>query len=557
MISDQTLELLHSAALAVSGAEGPQVLEELARYAGAILHADAAMIAVYDEARPGHMRTLAACMDGQPLDNFSYPLEGSPCALVVGRSFYFLAGEARNTYPADSMFVSLGFDSYAAFPLNDSAGHALGLIAVMRRLPMNDAHLAEAMLKILAVRAAAEIERTRSEAQRAQMEAQLLQAQKMEAIGQLAGGIAHDFNNLLTSIMGYIVLAGERSQAREDRKLVDYLERAELSCNRARDLIQQMLTFSRGQRGQPRPLDVAARIAEAMRLLRSSLPAMVTLSTNGVEAGLPPVLIDPVQFDQVLLNLCINARDAMQDSGHIEIGARRIDVAEAICASCHQSLSGTYLEVAVADDGPGIDAEVLSRMFEPFYTTKDVGKGSGMGLATVHGIVHRQGGHVVVETGPGRGARFRVLYALSEQAVDEAPPEKSRSAIPRETLNGHVLVVEDEGAVAEYMRDLLMIWGLQVTLANDGRLACEAIAEQPDRYDIVLTDFTMPHMTGLQLAQELAALNPALPVILYTGRGDVIDETALAQAGVRATLGKPVEPARLLALLQRHLNRAE
>ncbi|MDX1375773.1 MAG: PAS domain S-box protein, partial [Burkholderiales bacterium] len=250
-------------------------------------------------------------------------------------------------------------------------------------------------------------ERKRAEIERAALEAQLRQAQKMEAIGQLTGGIAHDFNNILTGIMGYLVLAGERPAAFEDPRLARHLEQARLGAQRARDLIQQMLTFSRGRRGSATPVALGPLIAEATALLRSSLPATLELRT-AMEKGLPQVRIDPVQFEQVLLNLCINARDAMEGSGTVRVHARIADASGQRCASCKQKLDGRFVEIAVEDEGHGIPPEVLERMFEPFFSTKDVGRGSGMGLASVHGIVHEHGGHIVVDTLPGRGTTFRI-----------------------------------------------------------------------------------------------------------------------------------------------------
>ena len=241
---------------------------------------------------------------------------------------------------------------------------------------------------------------------RRELEAQLRQAQKMEAIGHLTGGIAHDFNNILTGIMGYLTLAAEGEAAQSDAKLAP-------SCSRrsrrdpARELIQQ-IAFSRVQKGKPRAVALAPLVEDAVQLLSSSLPSTVELST-ALEADVPTVMIDPVQVDQILLNLCINARDAMDGAGSIRVYvSAAAQSGGAVCASCHQAVDGRYVELRVADTGPGIAPQVIERV-EPFFTTKKVGRGSGMGLSTLHGIVHEHGGHVVVDTAPGKGAAFRVL----------------------------------------------------------------------------------------------------------------------------------------------------
>jgi PAS domain S-box-containing protein len=390
-------------------------------------------------------------------------------------------------------------------------------------------------------------QRQRAEAERAQLEAQLRQAQKMEAIGQLAGGIAHDFNNILQSILGNLTLSAERAEDLEDAKLARYVERAQLSAQRARELIQQMLTFSRGRRGEPRVMALAPLVSEAAKLLRPMLPSTIEVRTQFSDEALR-VKVDRVQAEQVLLNLCINARDAMRGQGTIALGVRAIDAAS-VCTACRQRFSGRFGELEVRDTGPGIAPEVVDRMFEPFFSTKEVG--SGMGLSMVHGIVHEHGGHVVVETAPGEGARFRVLLPATDGLV--TPEEKKPRAHARPKLAGSVLVVDDENMILEFMGDLLANWGLDVTLKSSSIEAKHAFAAEPQRYDLVLTDHTMPRITGLELARQIRGIRPGTPVILYTGYGEDIAEAELAAAGVRALARKPVEPAELLVLLTTHL----
>jgi PAS domain S-box-containing protein len=398
-------------------------------------------------------------------------------------------------------------------------------------------------------------ERRIREEERSRLEAQLRQAQKMEAIGHLTGGIAHDFNNILTSILGYIVLGAERQEALGDAKLGKYLDQAQRAAQRARDLIQQMLTFSRGQRGERRALALAPLVSESVKLLRSSLPATVELETEISEA-VPPVMSDSVQLEQVLLNLCINARDAMHGAGQIRVGVRQVDSVDAVCASCRQKISGQFVELAVADGGTGIAPDVLDRMFEPFFTTKEVGRGSGMGLAMVHGIVHDHGGHIVVDTEPGRGTTFRLLFApVAEARVERVAPEigASSSKKQRPRFAGRVLVVDDEEMVGEFMAEMLANWGLDVTVKRSPIEAQVWYAHDPSRVDLVITDQTMPRLTGVELARRLTGVRPDLPVILYTGYSDAVDDAAIARSGACALLRKPVDADRLLALLRAHL----
>jgi len=393
----------------------------------------------------------------------------------------------------------------------------------------------------------------RDVSERKALESRLRQAQKMEALGQLTGGIAHDFNNLLTGVMGYVALAAERAGG-ADTKLASHLEQALASSRRARDLIQQMLTFSRGQRGKPQAVSLAATVEESLKLLRGTLPATLEVHAEAAEA--PSVMLDPVQIEQVLMNLLINARDATAGIGRIDVAVRPARLAaKATCASCRARFKGRFVELSVTDSGAGIAPGVLERMFEPFYTTKEVGRGSGMGLAMVHGIVHDHGGHVVVESAPREGSRFRVLFpALEAGAAAEAPPAPPAALRAREPLRGRVLVVDDEESVGRFMGELLESWGIAATVLARPLGVIERLSRQPGAFDLVILDQTMPGITGISLARELAAARPGLPVILYTGHSERITPRDLEAAGICAMLHKPVEPDLLYGLLKTHLD---
>ncbi len=369
----------------------------------------------------------------------------------------------------------------------------------------------------------------RAEAERLRFEARLRQAQKMEAIGQLTGGIAHDFNNILASVMGYVVLAEERATDRSDGKSADYLAQALASCRRARDLIQQMLTFSRGGRGEPRALSMAAVVQEAMPMLRSALPPTLAIDVDADEQ-VPAVWIDEVQAHQVLLNLSINARDVMPDGGSLRIAVSCSDVHELACASCRSAVSGRYVELCVADRGQGIDPGMLERIFDPFFTTKPPGKGSGMGLSMVHGIVHEHGGHVVVESDWGQGSRFRVLLPVHEAALP-AVVQRLEAGRSRTRLQGRVLLVDDEASVLAMMRETLASWGLEVEACLTAAEAVRIYDADPARFDLLITDLAMPHTTGIQLAARLLARRSGLPWLLCTGFADA---DSAARGGGRA-----------------------
>jgi PAS domain S-box-containing protein len=399
----------------------------------------------------------------------------------------------------------------------------------------------------------------RREAERAReaLEAQLRQAQKMEAIGHLTGGIAHDFNNILTGIMGYIVMASEAARSTGDARLQQYLQRAHHASARATELIQQMLTFSRGQRGMLRPVPIVSVVRDALQLAQASLPASVQMHTE-LDATTTTVLADAVQLEQVLMNLCINARDAMNGQGRLHITACVAQVEHAVCSSCQEPVHGRFVELTASDDGPGIPPAVMERMFEPFFSTKQPGQGSGMGLATVHGIVHEHKGHILVRNLPGRGACFRILLPpldRTHQAAQIAPEAESvEPAAAQERLPPRsVLLVDDDESARDFMYDLLTSWGLHVH-AFTAPLGALAAAAGGSRWELAVLDYTMPEMTGLALTAALREHQPDLHVLLYSGYAEGLTPEAVAAAGIAAVLRKPIDTNALLAQLQAALS---
>ena len=400
-------------------------------------------------------------------------------------------------------------------------------------------------------------ERRAAEAERERLEAQLRQAQKMEAIGQLTGGIAHDFNNILTSVIGYLVLGQERAGLLGDERLQRQLDKAHLAAQRARELIAQMLAFARRQRGERRVLALAPLVRQTLQLLRATLPTSVAVnSVLPPDETSPCVDADAVQLEQVLFNLCINARDAIGASGLIKVRLRESSGAFT-CASCRAELQDAcWVELSVADSGSGIAPSTLERIFEPFFSTKEVGRGSGMGLAMVHGIVHDHGGHVVVESMPQAGSVFRVLLPPARsgpRAEPEAPPHAAAGRV----LTGRVMVVDDEGMVGDFMAELLDGWGLEVVLLRDPSQALAWLAQSDQALDLLITDQTMPQLSGLQLAQRAGSLRPGLPVLLYTGNAEAIDAAEAQRHGVCGVLRKPVDPDALRALMQQCVDKAQ
>ena len=399
--------------------------------------------------------------------------------------------------------------------------------------------------------------RKAAESERCRLEDCLRQAQKMEAIGQLTGGIAHDFNNILTSVLGYIGMALDHPDAPISDRITHYLNRARASGDRARKLIQQMLTYSRGGRGEPSVFAVDVLVREVLSVLESILPSTIEVEVD-LPGNLPRVQMEPNGTAQALINLCVNARDAMVDGGRLRISAGLRDFRDASCASCRRPLAGTYVTIEVSDTGSGIAPEVLKHIFEPFFSTKPPGKGSGMGLATSHGIVHEHGGHIWVESRLGEGTSMLLLAP----PVDAAPgitPDARRSVT--ETMEllapGRIAVVDDNAEVAEFMDELLTSWGFEVATYTDSLRARDLLLAEGRQFDLVLLDQTMPGITGIDLAGQVLCAHPELPVMLYTGHCDVVDEAAADAAGVKALLRKPLDTTKLRGLLLAHIQPRE
>lgn len=356
-----------------------------------------------------------------------------------------------------------------------------------------------------------------------QLEARLRQAQKMEAIGQLAGGIAHDFNNLLTVIGGSLEFA--RDGLPPEHAVRPELEEIAAATERARTLVRQLLTFSRQQQVQPRLVHVGEVVRGMERLLRRVIGEEIALHVF-VDAGKPPVLIDPGQLEQVLMNLAVNARDAMLSPRHTHPGtggSLTIEVSPVVITPRSEAVGafrepGRYVQLVVRDTGHGMDAETRARLFEPFFTTKDIGSGTGLGLATVHGIIEQAGGTIQVESAPGAGATFTILLPAADTALQRATPRRGLPVVPSSPAT--VLIVEDEAPVRSVIRRTLERHQLQVLEARHGADAMLLWQRHREEIRVVLTDVRMPEMGGHELAAALRADRPDLPVIFVSGYAD-------------------------------------
>jgi signal transduction histidine kinase/CheY-like chemotaxis protein len=374
-------------------------------------------------------------------------------------------------------------------------------------------------------------------AQKEALESQLRESQKMQAIGTLAGGIAHDFNNILGAILGNIELARQDTGA--DSPARTSLIEIDKAARRARDLVSQILTFSRKEPLAKSPVDLRAVVQEAARLARIGLPPDITLSVN-TASPVPAVLADATQVQQALLNLCTNAVQAM--------GGQRGSVDISLLAD------GDAVRVAVRDTGSGMDAATAARVFEPFFTTKPTGQGTGLGLSVVHGIMRAHEGEVSVQSVPGQGSVFTLVFSKAAGDLLNARIAPVQTVPPATATDGqgrHILYVDDDQALVFLVQRALTRRGYQVTTFTDPRLAIQALTTQPDAFDLLVTDYNMPGFSGVELLRAAKTIRPDLPVALASGYvTPEIEESALA-AGASALIRKPNGVDELVDVVQR------
>jgi signal transduction histidine kinase/ActR/RegA family two-component response regulator len=375
-------------------------------------------------------------------------------------------------------------------------------------------------------------ERTRA---LAHSERQLQQVMKLQAIGTLAGGIAHDFNNILFPIVGYTELTMDDIPA--DSQAQKNLEEILKATNRAKELVKQILTFSRQSCQERKPLKVQFLIKEALKLLRATIPSTIEFDIR-VDESCGPINGDPTQIHQVIMNLCTNAYHAMQQTGgRLEVELKEVDISYEKSMERVGMKVGPHLQLTVKDSGCGMDPGVLDRIFEPYYTTKEQGKGTGLGLSVIHGIIKNHGGDICVSSQPGKGTTFTVYLPIIDEIEFETEEVKTST-----TVQGHerILLIDDEEQIIDIEQQILERLGYKVTPKTDSEEALMEFATLPERYDLVITDMTMPKLTGDQLARKLMDIKPDIPVILCTGFNETITEEKALAMGIDRFVMKPV-----------------
>jgi len=384
------------------------------------------------------------------------------------------------------------------------------------------------------------------------LEMQLIQSQKMESLGTLAGGIVHDFNNILAPIIGYteMMLSEVPEASSQQQHLYTILE----ATDRARDLVQRILTFSHQTLPERKPVKIQPVVEEALKLLRSSLPATIEIRRT-IEDGCGQVKADVTQIHQMVMNLGTNAFHAMREKGGVlEVTLEEVKISQDRQVDAFVMATGTYLHLAMKDTGHGIDGTIIDRIFEPYFTTKKMGEGTGLGLSLVHSIVKDHGGKITVRSEADTGTEFhiylpRIITATTSSCVD------TEHAVPGG--EEHILLVDDEPQVIQMEQDMLEKLGYRVTPQADSRGALAAFRHTPGGFDMVITDLTMPHMTGDELSRALLDIRPDIPIILNTGFSEVFSEDQALSLGIRAYLTKPVGMNQIAVTIRDILDQAQ
>jgi len=620
-----------------------------------------AFIGVMDSPSQRIVRTIAVFAHGSAAGNFEYNLDNTPCSNVADGSLCIYPHGIQRLFPEDVMLADMGIDSYAGTPLFDIAGKLIGLLVVLDSKPIEKPDLVSAMIRIFAMRASAEIQRSRSGREleemtsklktlieslrvgvifedqdrrtaltnrtlcemfgidydgnifcqdcrraseqyrslfidpdsfsgrvneivnkgeavlneelqladgkvlerdyvpirsdsnivghlwqyrdvtdRRRLENQLLHAQKMEAVGELAGGIAHDFNNILTAVIGYGNLLKMKMASGD--ALISYVENILNSAEKAANLTQSLLTFSRKQVIDPRPLNLNSIIEKTEKLLSRLIGEEIRLNTIFHDRELI-VVADSTQIEQILMNLATNARDAMPDGGELVIETRAIYLDEEFIRKHSGEKTGMYAMISVSDTGSGMDDDIMKKVFEPFFTTKEVGKGTGLGLAIVYGIVKQHDGFIEISSEMGRGTTFRILLPIVAETVQEKrSPDYSHIRKGAETI----LLVEDDMMVRELNRDVLEKFGYTVISAEDGEEAVRKYLENRGNIQMLLLDVILPKKNGREVYDEISSYDPQIRTLFMSGyTDDLIHKKGIFDSSVNF-LPKPVSPMKLL-----------
>jgi two-component system, cell cycle sensor histidine kinase and response regulator CckA len=480
------------------------------------------------------VETVALWGGGQLQDNMTYALLHTPCANVVGREVCCHPRQVALEFPDDELLIEMGIEGYVGVPLFAGDGSALGIMVALYQAPVADPEFVSTLMQFFSTRTGAEMERVLREEARRRLEGKLLQSQKLESLGVLAGGLAHDFNNLLAAILGSVDLAALELPV--SHSVREHLQLIGKTSEQAGELCRQLLAYAGKGRFELSDVDLSSVVSEVEQLLRASISKSAALELD-LAAGLPAVRVDLAQVRQVLLNLVINASEAIGEAtGTIRIVTGRVQVDESYLAAEHLQCAagvGDYVYLEVSDTGGGMSHEEIEKIFDPFYTTKFTGR--GLGLAAVLGIVKGHQGIIKIYSESQQGTSFKVMFPEAESPVEtevEQPSEQWRG-------DGLALLIDDDPNVRGVGSRLLEALGFEALTAEDGAVGVRTFQEHADRVRVVLLDLTMPNMGGEEAFRELRKIRSDLPIILMSGFNQQDSISRFVGEGLAGFLQKP------------------
>ncbi|NLX25589.1 MAG: response regulator [Lentisphaerae bacterium] len=497
------------------------------------LQCDMAFLGHYVDTDQTRVKTDSLYLDGKIAESMEYEIEGTPCELMKSKGAMVHPSNIRKDFPNAQMLQQQGIEGYAGIPITRKNGESSGVMVMLWKEPALDESLILPILRLFAEYIAIEIERRSEEEKLRQLEEQLRQSQKMDAIGQLAGGIAHDFNNMLMGIMGAADLL--QNHLHDSPEAAEYYSTILSSCRRSAKLTRQLLTFARKQPVGTDSADVHKAIYNTISLLSNTIDRRISMKTN-LMAHTHTVIGDSTQIQNALMNLCINAAQSMTNGGSIQISTRSIDSEKAI-------------EIAVRDEGCGIPEDILNKIYEPFFTTKPQGKGTGLGLSAVLGIIQQHGGSINVKSKMGQGTTFTI-----ELPTDSKPAPKPTVPEPIQKGSGQILLIEDEPAIRQISSKMLKKLGFEVTSAENGKVGLDIYSKNKTKFDLVVLDMEMPEMNGHDCFFAMKELNPDVRAILTSGYSSIDAVNTMLENGLCEVLDKPFTNSDLSQVIQRAFN---
>lgn len=473
-------------------------------------------------------KNLAVWCDGNFRESVQYNLKERPSGNVVGKSCFCVTESICDFFPDSQMLKELRAESYVGATLWSHTNRPIGLITAVGRTRLKNRRLAEVTLELVGIRAAGVLERLDAEEAREKLQMQLNQAQKMESVGRLAGGVAHDFNNMLMVILGNTELAMAKADTYDP--IQDELMEIRKAAIRSADLTRQLLAFASRQAITPKVMDLNEIVQGMLKMLKRLIGEDIDLAWQSTDS-LWPIKVDPSQIDQILANLCVNARDAINGVGKLTIKTDNLSFNELYCSDHPDTLPGDYVLLAVSDDGCGMDSEILQNLFEPFFTTKESGKGTGLGLATVYGIVRQNGGFINVYSEPGSGSTFNIY--LPRYASTTPQMCKKEDVILFSKGHETILLVEDQQEILKMATVMLERLGYTVLAASMPGQAIRLAMEHTGQIHLLMTDVIMPEMNGRDLASTILSLHPNIKQLFMSGyTADVIACQGVLDDGV-------------------------